>query len=119
MIEFRLAGKPVSKERPRKGRNGHFYTPKKTRAWEALVGYTGKGAMMIAGLECFPAGADFEVWIAFRLPDHRKRDIDNLSKAVLDGLNKIIWDDDADISRLHLSKTVSTEPGISVRVHTI
>ncbi len=65
---------------------------------------------------CQPFEGELEAWIEFRLPDRRARDIDNLSKTVLDGMNKIVYLDDKQITRLHLSKQVSSEPGITVKL---
>ena len=33
-------------------------------------------------------------------PDRRRRDLDNLAKAVLDGMNGVLYDDDSQIDNL-------------------
>ena len=57
----------------------------------------------------------------------QKPDIDNLAKAVLDALNPIqtpfglqrfLWDDDAQICSLQVTRNWSTEPGVRVEVVT-
>jgi len=40
-----------------------------------------------------------------------KPDLDNLAKLVLDAANGILWDDDSQIIKLHLSKMYSGKPG--------
>ena len=51
------------------------------------------------------------------LPHTVKPDLDNLTKAVLDGLNKIAWNDDAQIIALHVMKKYSAgDPYIEVYI---
>jgi crossover junction endodeoxyribonuclease RusA len=47
----------------------------------------------------FPAGA-LAVQIAATAPDRRKRDLDNILKAVLDALTGLVWTDDAQVENL-------------------
>ena len=97
MIRFVVPGPPVSKARPRVVR-GHTYTPEKTRRFERLVGMCARtaGARPIAG--------EVSVSISFYLPTKRRVDLDNLSKGVLDGLNKIAWADDSQVSTLFATR---------------
>ena len=46
-----------------------------------------------------------------------KPDLDNLVKAVLDGLNGIAWHDDAQIVELHISKKYVQSPHIFLSLH--
>ena len=56
------------------------------------------------------------VHIAARPPDRRKRDLDNICKAVLDGLTRgRVWDDDCQIDYLSVERG-SVTPGGSVVV---
>ena len=110
MIKFEIPGEPVAKGRPRFARAGKFvrtYTPKQTLNFEQLVGWCARetGADKLVG----PVEASVKFY--FRLPKskHRKRnprqaepkttkpDLDNLIKAILDGLNKIAFNDDASV----------------------
>jgi Holliday junction resolvase RusA-like endonuclease len=43
-------------------------------------------------------------------------DIDNIEKALLDGMNQIVYDDDARVVRKTTSKFYSARPGVRVRV---
>jgi crossover junction endodeoxyribonuclease RusA len=40
------------------------------------------------------------VLLIARPPDRRRRDLDNLAKAVLDGMNGVLYDDDSQIDNL-------------------
>src|SRR5688572_19403157 len=88
-VSFVLNVLAQPKARARVTRNGVF-TPKKSRAFEALVRDT-------ARLKLGPAwdldGA-YELLMMFDLPDYKTRDWDNLGKNVSDALNGVAWRDD-------------------------
>ena len=46
-------------------------------------------------------------------------DIDNLAKAVLDALNGICWQDDSQISDLHVTKNLADTPHIEIAIEEI
>jgi crossover junction endodeoxyribonuclease RusA len=108
--------KAVPKERPRVGKSGHVYTPKRTRVFEAEVKKLAKTqvtAPMVGGLvmtvsifEAFPKGfTQFHIRLAeasLLLPT--RGDLDNKVKAVSDALNGIAFLDDAQIGTLHAYK---------------
>jgi Holliday junction resolvase RusA-like endonuclease len=84
-----IPGPPVSKERPRRASAGHWYTPTKTqRAEQTVAEYA-----MAAGVR-LEAKKRYALEVTFRLSSHR-RDLDNLTKLVMDGLNRLDkdWDD--------------------------
>jgi len=75
-----VPGRPVPKGRPRYGRNGAVYTPKKTREYERKV-------REIAHKEIGEVlGGRLGVRIKFYLCGGKLPDIDNLIKAAVDGL---------------------------------
>ena len=107
-IEFEIPGEPVAKGRPRFARRGKFvttYTPKETLNFEQLVGWCAKEA----GADKLRGPVEVSAKFYFRLPKHKHRktkpveakpkttkpDLDNLIKAILDGLNNIAFVDDA------------------------
>lgn len=101
MIEFTVPGSPVGKQRARVTRRGAF-TPKKTQAYEASVAAHARIAMMEAGAEM--AAGPVAVQIVAYMPDRRRRDIDNVIKAVMDGLNGVLYHDDAQVHEVAASK---------------
>lgn len=67
----------------------------------------------------FPLKKDVPICVRidFFLPDKRKRDIDNLSKAILDGCNRVIYEDDTQVWYLRLRKYVDRDnPRVNVEV---
>lgn len=112
------------KQRPKKGRNG-FYTPNETRKYEALVKQWGKdcGMQPVA----YPVAVrlvvrDYTLDPLLRTAsiagvvfnDHG--DLDNFTKAILDGLNKVLVKDDRQIVRLEVDRRYSYRRGFSLTV---
>ena len=125
-IEFQVPGPPVPKARPRVA-GGRTYTPKPTKDYERLVRWSGQIAMWDASMK--PITGPVEAFLAFALPypaswSKRKResntwavgrvDLDNLVKAVLDGLNGICYGDDRQVCRVEVVKRYGGEPGVHV-----
>ena len=114
MIKFTVQGVPVPKQSYRAVKGGGYLYPRVV-AWEQLVSTFARQAM--AGRP--PLTGDLVMTIVFVLPDHHRRDLDNLSKAICDSLNGIVFDDDSQIVDLHLTKRVDKQvPGIVVTVET-
>jgi len=64
-----------------------------------------------------PYEREVDIAIEFYLPDRRKRDLDNLSKNVLDAMNGIVYMDDRQVVNLLLSKYIdANSPRAVVRV---
>lgn len=140
-LRFRVPGQPVAKGRPkvsiRGGRFAHVYTPAKTLDFENRVRFAAKEAMERAGFERpidgplrvvlsilvgMPAG-----WSGKRrqealdgqIASTRKPDVDNVAKAVIDGMNAIVYPDDARVVELIARKAFDLEPGVDVEVCTL
>lgn len=135
-IAFAFPFEPVAKGRPRFRTCGKYvqaYTPGKTKKFEKQIGEYYKTA---AGGRKFDAATPIVVSIMFgmkvpisltkkakadMLEGRRqhivKPDLDNLVKAVLDGLNGIAWHDDAQIVELHISKKYVQSPHIFLSLH--
>jgi Holliday junction resolvase RusA-like endonuclease len=110
---------PVPKGRPRYA-NGHAYTPKRTREYEDLIRMSWRHGMLEGPLFV-------EMFFNFPIPKrgtplmvgqpHLKRpDLDNLVKAVLDGLQGKAFKDDSEICMINASKTYNTDPYVAVRI---
>lgn len=134
-LSFFVPGIPVAKGRPRaRGfirKNGKLgasmYTPDKTAHWENIV-----RDRAIAYAPPEPIDKPIRLQMDFYMPkpkSAKKRlypsvrpDVDNLSKALMDAMNGIIWADDALVCQKHSSKYYATEPsqvGVSVEIKTM
>jgi Holliday junction resolvase RusA-like endonuclease len=133
-LVFSMTGNPRGKGRPRatmRGAHASMYTDAKTRAYEASVKRLALAAM--AGVP--PLEGALSVSLRFRMPIPKsatkkakaamsagetphtsKPDIDNLQKALLDGMNGAVFRDDSQIVRAFTTKIYSDKPGVDVRV---
>ena len=48
----------------------------------------------------------YDVSIRLYLPDRRRRDADNVAKAIADALNGVVWQDDSEITRFVIEKHI-------------
>ncbi len=133
-LEFSVPAKPVAKARPRFTFTGRAYTPKATADFERLVAACARCAMLASGQSpaegCLHASLEFyyeppKSWRvsdkrqceqAGRTPKTTKPDTDNLVKAVLDGMNGVVFKDDAQITRVTALKAWSYRHGDTVLV---
>lgn len=130
LLTFVVPGQPVAKGRPRAtsiGGHARMFTPAKTRTYEALVQHRATVAREDASWLMEDAGHPFpwagplrvELVAVFRRPGrlfrkkdpagrihHDKRpDLDNVAKAILDGMDKAgVWGDDAQVAELEPKK---------------
>lgn len=137
-IEFILPIPGVPKGRPRHTRSGRTYTPAETRKFEAFV--KGKAERVMAELGAQPVeDQGLAVTLSFfftppaswtkrrkrevlelgAVPKITKPDIDNLGKAVLDGMNGAVYKDDCVVWDLHCLKLLSFAQGGTVHVSVI
>lgn len=121
-IEFTVCGQPVGKERPRKGKRG-FYTPPKTKNFEALVALTCTTHLRIQQffLPLFRSGfLCVSLELFFKKGKGRLPDIDNAAKSILDGLNAIAYHDDSQVKELHVYLNyVIDNPYCKIRIEEI
>lgn len=129
---FEIPGVPVAKGRPRMTKRGHAYTPQKTRDYEAWVRLcwlrTGQ-PMSLQPLQIrlefyLPIPKSFskkqrEAALAGVLLPTKKPDIDNLAKAVLDGLNGLAYQDDQQIVALETCKVYGAAPLVQVTLQEV
>jgi len=109
-LHIEIPGPPVPKGRPRAvqrkdGSGGtYMYTPRKTVLYEGAVKFAAMGAMHTWAKDNqrpWPAGEKMSVSVWLFMGDRRVRDIDNCVKAVTDGLNQVVYEDDRQIDELH------------------
>lgn len=134
MITFTIPGEPQGKARARAVRGNH-YTPEKTVAYEQSVAWAGKAAMRGRAPMAGPVRLSFTA--VFQIPGSaskgkrqgmrdglilptKKPDIDNILKAVADGLNKVAFNDDAQIVSLgEVRKIYGETPCVVVSVEPV
>jgi len=131
-----IPGVPQGKGRPRfSGKSGTAYTPAKTRAYENTVGrlawlemrgraqFTGPLHLEMRAHMPIPASWNRERKNAALLGSLRptgKPDIDNLLKAIADGLNGIAYADDAAIVSVSCSKVYAAgEPFVVTTIRSV
>lgn len=131
-IEFTINGECVPKARPRFSKFGHVYTTPKTRAYENIV----KSTAIDNRVPCVTTALRVELVIYKSIPksfSKKKRelanegkiypvvkpDIDNYVKAVLDGLNGVLFVDDKQIVDFRAIKRYSDSPRVEVTAWSI
>jgi len=120
-------------------RTGHAYTPKETKAYETLVQslfISTHGKPILEGeihatIKAYYGlvKADYVKNGNFSKQGYRKLtgavrptkspDVDNLAKAILDSLNKIAYNDDAQVVYLEVSKHYAVEPRVDIALFTL
>lgn len=134
-VKFTIYGNPVAKARARySAKTRSFYTPGKTAKYEDLVAKSGMIAMV--GRQMLPGALRMTVRIYLEIPkswSKKKResaisgtirpitkpDCSNILKAVEDGLNGIVYHDDAQIVEPSCAKFYSDIPRCEVEIATV
>jgi Holliday junction resolvase RusA-like endonuclease len=117
MVRFFVDGEPRAKQSFRVGSHGG-YQPARIKAWQEDVAWNAQQAMRRLEL-MEPMEGSLTVELIFFLGNARRIDSDNLSKAVQDGLNGIVWKDDQQNIRLVIDKYICREKqGVLVIVKT-
>ena len=124
LLEFHVKGNPIPKGRPRVI-NRKAYTPKRTRAYENIVGWIAKFAMknrqpfdqplivtMSFTIDIPPRWSQLKKKSAEEgLLWPKRHDVDNLAKSILDACNGIVFEDDGQVCELHICKQYGKIPG--------
>ena len=127
-----IPGAPIAKGRPRMTKQGHAYTPARTRNYEADIRYQAiqrmkgrakmEGALHVTVTAYLPVPQSWPKWKRELVTDHgvfirhtSKPDADNLGK-IIDGLNGVVWKDDSQISDLWIRKRYSNNPRLEITV---
>ncbi len=120
-----IPGQPVAQSRPRfsiRGGRAHVYDGDKSRDYKlhVLLTATRQGAELMTG------PVSVEILFLMQRPKSlpkkvkhhvKKPDIDNLTKAILDGLNGVLWKDDSQVCELVARKIYTRdEPGVVLTV---
>lgn len=115
MIDLVIYGKPVGKARPRFSRRGGkvvTFTPRETQIYEQNIKSLAQVAMIGKAMLEGPVKVTITAYFAHKKKTgwHISRpDIDNVVKAILDGLNGVVFADDAVVAQLVASKHYGEE----------
>ena len=133
-VTFVIAGQPMGKARHRSMvlPNGmiHNYNSKANQDYEKLVAaeykkqcsniyFTGELEVVINAYFNIPKSwskKKQEQAIEGEIRPQTKPDLDNISKIILDSLNNVAFDDDKQITDLHIHKHYSDEPRVEVTI---
>ena len=132
-VVFTIKGEPKGKGRPRFTKTGRVYTPTETMQYESLVilnyrsvakGYkfTSPVRVTIKVFHAPPKSKSKKVkedMLNGRILPTKKPDLDNIAKIILDGLNKVAWDDDTQVVEMMIVKRYSEEPFVGVIIQEI
>ena len=135
MIKFTVPGEPKSKGRARFQRIGNFvktYTPTETVAYENWVkmcymesksekmdGQLGVNIISYYNIPKSMSNKKREEAIIGRLRPTKKPDVDNVSKVILDSLNKIAYHDDSSVVELTTVKYYGEDPRVEVEIYEV
>lgn len=132
-VIFEVEGKPFGKQRPKFSRKGRFittYTPRETVEYEKKVRDSyrkkyGKYKLRspveasITAYYKIPLGTSAikrKKMLEKEILPEIKPDTDNIAKAILDPLNKLAYEDDAQVVKLEIQKFYNDEPKVIVEI---
>ena len=105
-----IPGRPVPKQRPRVGRNGNIYTPRKTKQYEQLIGWKAKEVIKQ------PLNGNVSLQIRVYVKRDIFPDLDNIAKSVMDGLNNVAYIDDKQVACLVVQRLRGQEEKVEIEV---
>ena len=136
-INFTVPGQPRGKGRPRFARRGNFvktYTDAATASYEDQIRFYALQAMGSSE----PLKTALEAFIYVRLPvpqsyskkrteaclsglerPCKKPDLDNIVKSYMDGMNKIVYDDDVQVISIQATKLYAAKAGVDILIKEI
>ena len=136
-VDFTVPGQPRGKGRPRFARRGNFvttYTDAATTTYEDQIRFYALRAM--GGYK--PLTMALEAFIYVRLPvpqsyskkrteaclsglerPCKKPDLDNIIKAMMDGMNEVIYDDDVQIVNITATKLYAAKAEVYILIKEI
>jgi len=130
-LQFVIPGPPVGKGRPRfstQGGKPRSYTPAVTRDYESLI--AARAAEAMQGHAPLTTPLTVYIYASMSIPlswSKAKRqaaldgdvypsrpDVDNIAKTVLDGMNGVVYEDDAQVTHLKVNKKYAEEGSVTV-----
>lgn len=124
---FFIVGIPVPKGRPRATARGAYtilYTPKATKDYEEHVAKIASKHIPKTGMIMGPITISLTFYMKapkkyakkMGTPHVTRPDVDNLAKAILDGLEGILYKNDAQVTTLYAHKCYGDKPRVGVSV---
>lgn len=111
VARFTIEGEPCSKARARFTKRGSrvlTYTPEKTKQAEEHIAQLFR-QVVIQDHEPDDRDITYGVMALFFCGNRQRRDVDNMLKLILDGLNKVAWPDDEQVIEISGRKTLTLE----------
>lgn len=129
-VSFTVQGEPRGKGRPRFCKGGHTYTDSRTKAYEdhikacylSQVGNIKLSGYVLMTIRAFLTAPKrtsvktLEEMEKGEIRPSKRPDVDNIAKAIADGLNGIAYKDDAAIVELIIEKYYSQTPRVDVEL---
>jgi crossover junction endodeoxyribonuclease RusA len=104
VVAFELNRRPHPKGRPRFGKT-HAYTDPATRSYEAEV----RAACLDAMKGAEPYAGDVELACLFEQRDGRAADLDNAVKAISDGIERVAFVNDRQVSTIRATRVLRAD----------
>ena len=133
-IQLKFEIKPMAKQSFRTTRNGNKYLDPSVIKYRKTIRNMAILQMRNQKAEKIEGAVNMNIIYAFRrpqslskkerneidngkiVPKTTKPDIDNLTKAILDALNGIVWKDDAQVTQINVQKIWSAKDQIEVEI---
>ena len=133
-IQLKFDIKPMAKQSFRTTRNGNKYLDPSVIKYRKTIRNMAIAQMRNQKAERIEGAVNMNIIHAFRrpkslskkerneidggktVPKTTKPDIDNLTKAILDALNGIVWKDDAQVTQINIQKVWSAKDQIEVEI---
>ncbi len=132
IYEFEVVGNIVGKQRPRINTYTYnVYTPNKTKDYEEYIQQNFKikypnhqllegrvSVEIIAYLEIPKSTSKkkYEEMLSGNISPTKKPDIDNIAKSILDALNKFVFKDDNQVTKLTVEKKYSEVEKVYIKI---
>lgn len=132
IYEFEVEGKIVGKERPRVNMyTGMVYTPNRTKDYEFLVQQSfkvqnpsfnmleGRISIEIIAYMSIPKNTSkvkTQAMLENKISPTKKPDIDNIAKSILDAMNKFVFKDDNQVSKISVEKRYGESEKVYVKI---
>lgn len=113
VINFIVYGNTVSKSNSYRIAGNRLYKTQAVKDWELLI----KQSASVTKPQNWMHTQSYNVSVKIFWPNKRRKDIDNISKSLLDSMAGILYEDDSQVQELHLYRGFDKQnPRIEVSV---